>query len=77
MPRNQQDENFPYVQCFPFWKGIFGKKKKVQFSIYDEERPEEGAGETGFADPQSKKENGKVWRDLIFCFVFLCTLSER
>ena len=35
-------------------------KKKVHFSIFDEERPEEGAGETGFADLQSKKENGKV-----------------
>ena len=45
---------------FSILKRYFWQKKKVQFSIYDEERPEEGAGETGFADPQSKKENGKV-----------------
>ena len=44
---------------FPILKGYF-LAKKVQFSIFDKERPEEGAGETGFADLQSKKENGKV-----------------
>ena len=43
-----------------YFERVFFGKKKVQFSIFDKERLEEGAGETGFADLQSKKENGKV-----------------
>ena len=48
----------PTCNVSHFEKVFLAKKGSV--SIFDEERPEEGAGETGFADPQSKKENGKV-----------------